>query len=217
MNKSTCAIIGVGPGLGISLVEQFTKNGFSVAMMARNSDKLAGYKAGFDGKGYETAAFPVDISNDERLRQSLDSVVKTYGSLDVLIFNASVLNEGNPSDIDPSLLFIDMNINFKAAIVAAQAVLPHMKKQNAGTILFTGSGAALNPIPSIISLSASKAALRYYALALGEELKDTALYAATITIKGTMEKSTRFDPDLIAEKFWWMYQTKPLQREFVYQ
>lgn len=217
MSKPTCVIIGVGPGLGLSLVEQFAKHDFSVAMLARNKKKLEGYKNEFKAKGYETAPFGVDITKKEELVRTLLEVIKTYNSIDVLIFNPSVMTEAKPSEIKTDQLKNDLDISFHAAVNAAQAVLPQMKKQTTGTILFTGSAAALTPIPEIISLSISKVALRFYALALGNEFKNSAIYAGTITIKGTMEKGNHFDPALIAEKFWWMYQTKPLERELIYE
>ena len=63
----------------------------------------------------------------------------------------------------------------------------------------------------------SETALRNYAIALGEELKNSDVYAGTITIKGTMEKNTHFDPDKIAEKYWWMYENHPEKVELVYE
>lgn len=216
MNKSSCLIIGVGPGLGLSLAETFAKKGFSIAMIARNKNKLEKYKSEFELKGYEAHPFAVDISNKKSLQQTVSDIIVKFNGIDVLLFNASVMTEAMPGDIDPEKMEQDTRVNFISAVVAAQAVLPHMKKQTTGTLLFTGSAAALNPVPSIVSLSASKVALRFYALALGEELKDTDLYAGTITINGTMKKGTHFDPDNIAERFWWMYQTKPLEREFIY-
>lgn len=217
MNKSSCLIIGVGPGLGLSLAETFAKKNFSISMVARNRSKLEKYKSEFETKGYEAHPFAVDISDKKSLQQTIGDIIVKLQGIDVLLFNASVMTEATPGGIEPATMEQDMKVNFISAVVAAQAVLPHMKKQTAGTLLFTGSAAALNPIPSIVSLSAGKAALRFYALALGEELKDTNVYAGTITINGTMAKGTHFDPESIAEKFWWMYQTKPLEREFIYE
>jgi short-subunit dehydrogenase len=92
-----------------------------------------------------------------------------------------------------------------------------MSEQGFGTILITGSGAAVQPIPSIISLSISKAALRFYSIALAEELKKSDIYAGTVTIKGAIEKDTHFDPEKIADTFWWMYENQPEKSEFVYE
>jgi short-subunit dehydrogenase len=217
MNKSTCVVVGVGPGLGMALVEHFASHGFKIAMLARNEEKLNGYKTRFDDHGYETHPYPVDATDKHRLKETIQKVATNLGSIDVLIFNASILHEALPSELTPDQLEKDLSINVVSGVVAAQSVLPQMKKQTTGTILFTGSAAALSPMPPIISLSITKTAMRFYAMALGKELENTNIYAGTITIKGTMEKGTHFDPNLIAERFWWMYQTKPLNREFIYE
>ena len=217
MKRKTCIIIGVGPGLGLSLVEKFADQGFSVAMVARNSEKLEGYKKDFAKKGLSVHPFPADVSKKKDLSKLLKTIVKKFNRVDVLIFNASVLSEGYPSEIKPKKIKNDLDINLFAAINFVQALLPKMKEQGFGVILFTGSGAAVQPVPSVISLSISKTALRHYALALAEELKKSDVYAGTITIKGTIEKDTHFDPEKIADSFWWMYENQPEEMEFFYE
>lgn len=217
MKRKTCIVIGVGPGLGYSLVEKFASQGFSVAMVSRNEKKLSGYAKDFEKQGLSTFAFPADASKKKDLTKTLKSIIKKLGRIDVLLFNASVLTEGNPTEIKAKNIKSDLNINLFAAITSVQTMLPTMKEQGFGTMLFTGSGAAVQPITPIISLSISKISLRYYVLALAEELKNADVYAGMVTIKGAMETGTHFDPDKIAEKFWWMYQNQPEKAEFVYE
>jgi short-subunit dehydrogenase len=217
MKRKTCIVIGVGPGLGLSLVRKFATQGFAVAMISRNPEKLTNYKKDFDKEGLSTYTFPADIGIKKELVKTIKTIIEKFKRIDTIIFNASVLTEGSPSEIKVKMIKGDLNINLFSAIHTVQTILPAMKEQGFGTILFTGSGAAVQPISPIISLSMSKSALRFYALGLAEELKKSDVYVGTVTIKGAIEKNTHFDPEKIAETFWWLYQNHPETIEFVYE
>lgn len=58
-------------------------------------------------------------------------------------------------------------------------------------------------------------AVRSLVYALAEELKPQNVYVGTVTIGGYVSKGTFYDPDLIADKYWYLYQNRN-EVEFVF-
>jgi short-subunit dehydrogenase len=109
---------------------------------------------------------------------------------------------GKPSAIWFAQLIKDFQVNVAGALVAVQQVLPAMKaKGRRGTILLTGGGLALCPAADAASLAIGKAGMRSLAFTLAQELKDSGIRVGTVTICGTVQPGTHFDPDAIAQAY----------------
>lgn len=63
----TIAIVGAGAGLGMSIAKKFGQNGFRVALIARNGDKLNQLISELEQLGIEAAPFQADILNKEEI------------------------------------------------------------------------------------------------------------------------------------------------------
>ena len=141
------------------------------------------------------------------------------GDTDVLVYNVSIYREATPAALDAELCVQDFRANVAAALVAVQHVVPPMKEKKKGTILITGGGQALHPLPLLSSLAIGKAGIRNLAWSLHEELKHFGIHAATVTINGQVKQGTKFAPDLICEEFWKLHSQPQgqFEREIIYQ
>lgn len=74
----TIAIVGAGPGLGLSIAKKFGTNGFQVALISRNADKLNPLVDELKGLGIEAAAFPADLYNKEQLTSAFHRIKKVW-------------------------------------------------------------------------------------------------------------------------------------------
>jgi hypothetical protein len=119
----------------------------------------------------------------------------------VLIFNAFNLSPGRGLELDIETFTDSMKVNIASALASTQAVIPSMLKNSRGSVLFTGGGFALQPYADLTALSVGKAGLRALARCLFEELTPKGVHVATVTICGTVQAGTQFDPDLIAKAF----------------
>jgi short-subunit dehydrogenase len=119
--------------------------------------------------------------------------------------------------LDAEKLMQDFRVNVAGALVAAQQVIPHMKAQRQGTILFTGGGLALQPHPKYASIAVGKAGIRNLSFSLAAELESAGIHVATVTIAGIVRPGTALDPDRIAEEYWRLHVQSPgkFQREAV--
>ncbi|WP_046245398.1 SDR family NAD(P)-dependent oxidoreductase [Hymenobacter terrenus] len=202
MNSPLCILIGAGPGVGQAVARRFAREGFAVALVARNADKLQLAVVELRGQGATAAVYPVDVADFEALKATLAAIEQTHGPAAVLVYNAAAYSPGSPSAISPEQFLRDFDVSVVGALVAAQQVLPAMRAQGRGTLLFTGGGIADYPDHHATSLSFGKTGIRLLATLLHQELRDTPLKVGTVTIRGGVRPGTHFDPDLIAEAYW---------------
>jgi NAD(P)-dependent dehydrogenase (short-subunit alcohol dehydrogenase family) len=213
--KSVCALIGIGPGLGAAIARRFAEGGYTVLGLARDSGKIAATPG--------LIPWRADAADAPGLATALhEGAVAAGGQIDVLIYNAyrATMGTGGPSSLDPDSAVEDFRVNVAGALAATQAVLPGMRKTGRGTILFTGGGLALDPsgwLPAA-SLAIGKAGLRSLALTLHAELAPIGIHAATVTIAGQIQPGTAFAPESIAEAFWALHVEPPGQfrNEIIY-
>ncbi len=219
MNKPLCTIVGIGPGIGLAVAHRFALEGYAIAMIARKADALQQYQSALQSEGLESHPFSADAGDANSLAKAFARIHESLGTTQVLIYNAVARVSGKPSEVNPEALVNDFRINVVGTLVAVQQVITPMKTQKKGTILFTGGGLALNPLPAYASMAIGKAGIRSLAYTLSSELEPQGIHAATVTICGFVKPGTRYDPDLIAEKYWKLHTQQPgkWQREVVFE
>ncbi|MEQ8359882.1 MAG: SDR family NAD(P)-dependent oxidoreductase [Cytophagales bacterium] len=204
----TLILVGMGPGNGAALARKFGKEGYKIYMIGRTEEKLAKFKKELEAEKIKADYKVANAGDEEHFRLAFKHIFLEDESPDVLIYNASVLKPRIPSRLIPDHVVRDFRTNVVGAIIAAQEVLPSMKKKKKGTILFTGGGLSINPHFEYSSLAIGKAALRNFTFSLEQEYKDYGIHVATITINGMVKKGTKFDPEKIAEEFWKLHNQK---------
>lgn len=211
------AIVGIGDGMGMAIARRFAREGFTIAMIARNAAKLQAFKATLQAKGYEAYDFVADAGDEASLQSAFTSLQTQLGDPEVLVYNAAtpkmepILNETMDT------LAIDFKINVAGALAATKAVLPAMQAKGQGTILFTGGGFAIYPSPEFGSLSLGKAGIRSLAKMLAEALKRDGIRVGTITICGTVNPDdAKYSPNQIAENYWAFHTNPASDSEIVY-
>lgn len=200
-----CAVVGVGPGLGLALARRFGGGGFRVAMVARSKERLEGYRAELGGEGVEARAYAADAGSPRSLASAFEAMRREMGHPEVLLYNAVGLHRGPASGLRPEELADDLSVSVVGALAAAREVLPAMREARRGALLFTGGGAAFGPSKGFASLSVTKAAMRNLVLSLAAELDGSGLRVGTVTVAGGIGGSGRFAPERIAESFWEMH------------
>jgi NAD(P)-dependent dehydrogenase (short-subunit alcohol dehydrogenase family) len=200
-----CAVVGVGPGLGLALARRFARENFKIAALARRQAAVDEVAASLGGGAVGVA---VDAADPAAVTAALARVKQQLGPPSVLIYNAAALTAGAPSTLAPERVLADFTVNVVSALAAVQAVLPDMRAAGRGTVLLTGGGFALEPQPGYASLGLGKAALRNLSQSLFKELTPQGIHAATVTVCGYIKPGTAFDPDAIADTYWTLH-TQP--------
>lgn len=156
----TLLITGGSSGIGKATAEYFAAKGWRVYELSRHGQSSEGI-----------THIDCDVCEPETLRAATAQVIAETGQIDVVISNAGFGISGaiEYTDIDEAKK--QMDVNFFGALNTVQAVLPYLRAQRRGRIIFTSSVAAILSIPYQSFYSASKAAINALALALQNEVR----------------------------------------------
>lgn len=193
--------------MGVAKV--FGKEGYTLALLARNPTKLETNSQELRQAGYSVHTIVADAGDRDSLINAFTQIRTELSDPEVLIYNAAAFTPGKPSSISFEQLIADFQVNVAGALVAAQQVTPAMKVNRRGTILLTGGGLALNPFAAASSLAIGKAGIRSLAFSLAQELAGTGIRVGTVTICGTVKPGTHFDPDVIAQSYIALHKQLP--------
>jgi 3-oxoacyl-[acyl-carrier protein] reductase len=88
------------------------------------------------GLGRRAAAIKCDVTDRGQVQETIEQVVRDFGSVDVLVNNAGTLDHlGQLGDQRPELWERDLRVNLTGAFNCAQAVWPHMRERGWGRIV----------------------------------------------------------------------------------
>ena len=156
----TLVISGGSSGIGKATASLFTERGWRVFELSRHG-------ADCDGITH----IDCDVSDSDATRKAIEQVMQLTDHIDVVISNAGFGISGSVEFTDIADLERQVDVNFTGAVRFTQAVLPQLRKQHYGRIIYTSSVAAILPVPYQAFYSASKAAINAMALALANEVK----------------------------------------------
>ncbi len=155
MHGKTVFITGASRGIGAEAGRVFAAAGANVALAARSGKKINKLASEI---GDQAIALSCDVSDLTQISQALARCVTQFGSVDVMIGNAGVIDPiSHLSDADPEQWSHAIDVNLKGIFYGMRAVVPMMKDAGGGTVLTVSSGAASNPVEAWSHYCASKA------------------------------------------------------------
>ncbi len=212
-------VLGVGPGLGLSIAQRFGAAGHRVALISRSPARHPDYLAALTERGVEAAAYVADANDHDQLTQALDAVRERFGRIDFGYYGPAAFETAPTDDIaglDAAGARAALNGVVPAVDFASQ-LLPEMRERGSGGLLFAGGLSSVVPMPGLGGLALAAAALRNYAITLHAALQPAGIYAGTLTIGGLIERGDihramagngipTIDPDELAELAWNLYR-----------
>lgn len=217
--SKTIIVAGYGPGISNSVAERFGKEGFAVALVARNAERLAAGVAALAAKGIRAAAVPADLSSTSAAREVV-AKARELGPIGAVHWNVYASGGGDALADEAGLRSqLDVAVHGLAATVAAARA--DLKEQK-GAVLVTNGGFGL-PIDSIdeagvkfgaMGLSIANAAKHKLVRLLVKQLAGDGIFVGEVMVTGTV-KGTAWDqgnatlePATVAGKFWDLYQAR---------
>ena len=206
-------VAGAGDGLGKSVAKRFAREGYGVALAARNKANLEKLAAEVKGK-----AFPADLSVEGEVAGLFDSVEASMGPVDAVAFVAATRVTGpvvETSVADFERVWRQSCLSgFLVGREAARRMLPRKR----GTVIFTGASGSTRGRANFAAFAAAKGGLRFMAQSMARELGPQGIHVATVLIDGAIDSARmrrdwkeRMDklgpdgalhPDAIAETYW---------------
>ena len=208
MSNSTAVIVGVGAGLGASLVRGFSAAGLDVVAVARHAaarEELA------EGADTQVTLYDCDTTDPAAVHELFSGLADR--SLDVVVYNAGAFAPGPVTDIDAADFERCWRVGCFGGFLVGQAAARAMLPSGRGSIVFTGATASLRGGAGFANLASPKFALRALAQSMARELGPQGIHVAHVIIDGQIhsERYTHLadergpdallDPDAIAAAY----------------
>ena len=163
-------ITGGTEGIGKALIDALIPLGAKISTCGRNYDKL--YNLQLQYANVMLHAETCDVSNEQDCKKFIESTIKTFGGIDILINNAGISMRALVQDADVEVIRKVMAVNFYGAVYCTKFALPSIIDRK-GSIVGVSSIAGYRGLPGRSAYSASKFALQGWLEALRTELFDT--------------------------------------------
>lgn len=222
-------IVGFGPGTATAVAEKFGGEGFSVALIGRNEDRLNAGASALKAKGINAYAIPADAADPDSIRAAVRSVRSQLGPISVLHWNAyGGMEAGDLLTADQASLRKVFDVAVFGLLAATDEALPDLKQSGEGALLIS-NGAFGEVSPEIdeavinlhlMGLALSSAAKHKLVGLLAKRLKGDGVFVGEVmvyhTIRGTASTNDdSVDPTVIAAKHWELYKARGETRAVV--
>jgi len=210
--RPVCAIVGAGPGNGAAFARKFAQEGYAVALLARQKERL-------DALAQElplARAVSCDVTDPMSVEYAFAAIHKDLGQVDTLIYNAGKGVWGSIDEIAPEDFESSWRTNAFGAFMAARQAIPKMKAAGHGTIVFIGATASRRGGANTSAFASAKAAQRSLAQSMARSLGPLGIHVAVIVIDGVIDSTQArnqlpgkpgtffIQPDAIAETVYWL-------------
>lgn len=182
-DKPVCVVLGVGPGNGESFVRQFAEQGYQVAALARDGERVKELISSIEG----ASAFSCDATDAEQVERVFGQIAEQMGPVEVLLYNAGSGSWGGLMDVSVEQLQRAWEVNVKGLFLAAKAVIPAMVKRGQGVIGVTGATASLRGRPITTAFAQAKGGQRMLAQSLAREFGPQGIHVFYFVIDGVID------------------------------
>src|ERR1017187_9102826 len=180
MPDKIALITGSSSGFGLLTSIELAKAGFRVVATMRDLGRRERLDQAATGVAALLDVRALDVTNFDALPAFVDSVVRDYGRLDVLVNNAGFAVAGFAEDIKLEELRQQFETNFFGAVAMTKAALPTMRRQRSGHIIQVSSISGLHGSVTVSSYSASKHALEGWSESLRMEVSSLGIKVVLI-------------------------------------
>lgn len=218
---STIAVLGAGPGLGMSVAQRFAEEGYAVGLVSRSADRHPGYLETLAASGVPAVAVAADLREPGGISRALAEITAELGPIDVVYHGpgahdlsaptVSILETG-PAEIRRATAEI-----VEPAAEVASLVLPAMRSRGRGSLVYVSGVSALVPLPFLGPYAPASGALRTYARTLAAAVAEDGIHVGSLVVGGLIERGdihqmltepgtpapyATLDPDKIADAVW---------------
>ena len=140
LSGKVALVTGSASGIGRDIAETYARAGAAVGIADINIDAAQNTVDAIEAAGGRALAIEMDVTSEDAVNEGVQSLVDTFGSIDILVSNAGI------QIIDPidKMSFSDwkkmLNIHLDGAFLTTKAAVRHMYKgDKGGTVIYMGS------------------------------------------------------------------------------
>ena len=201
LRHQVAVIVGASSGIGRETALAFAGAGAAIVLAARSQDRL---HALVEEIGSDSMVCPMDVEDTMSIRRSIERTVERFGRIDVLVYATGTnIPDRTLDELTPETWDMMLATNLSGAFHCTQAVLPTMRGQGGGLIVYISSVAVLLPDASGVSYQAAKHGLVGLAHGTFKEEQDSGV-RTTVIFPGltdtplVLKRPTPTPPEVIA-------------------
>ncbi|KYH31489.1 glucose 1-dehydrogenase [Moorella mulderi DSM 14980] len=172
LKNKVAVITGAGSGQGQAASLLFAKEGAKVVVADITMDGGNETVENIVANGGEAIFVKIDVSDEEQVKNMIETAIKTFGKIDILYNNAGItMNPERPVDeVTREAWDKVIAVNLTGPFLTCKWALPHFKQQGGGVIINTASTAGQMPRPNTCAYAASKGGLIIFTKQLANEV-----------------------------------------------
>jgi 3-oxoacyl-[acyl-carrier protein] reductase len=163
-------VTGASQGIGRTCALRLAKDGATVAVVARNQEKLNELVGEITTSGGKATAFPVDVADEEQVKATVKAAIAQFGKIDILVNNAGITRDQLVMRMKRADWDAVLQTNLTSAYFLIQQAISSMLKQRWGRIINITSIFGQMGQAGQANYSASKAGLIGLTMAIAREV-----------------------------------------------
>ena len=163
-------VTGASQGIGHACALRLARAGATVALAARNHEKLTELAMHISAAGGTAAPFALDVADEEQIKITFKAVVAQFGKVDILVNNAGITRDQLVMRMKRADWDAVLNTNLTSAYLCTQQAISSMLKQRWGRIVNITSIFGQTGQAGQANYAASKAGLIGLTMAIAREV-----------------------------------------------
>ncbi len=163
-------VTGAGAGVGRATAEEFARQGYDVALLSRDPDRLEQAAIQLRGHGVRALPIPTDVADAEAVEAAASKVEDEFGPIDVWVNVAMATVFAPVSRLTAAEFERGTRVTYLGQVHGTMAALRRMRERNRGTIVNVGSALGYRSVPLQSIYCGAKFAIRGFTDALRSEI-----------------------------------------------
>lgn len=182
LTGQTIILTGASSGIGEQAAYQMAQLGARLCLLARRQDELERVRQAIQAQGGEAWIYPVDLTRDEQVQETVAQILKQHPRVDALVNNAGRSIRRPIAEALERLHDYErtMQMNYTAPVRLTLALLPHFLANGAGQVVNVSTMSTQVPIPLFSAYLASKSALESFSRSLSLEMGDKGIKVSIV-------------------------------------
>lgn len=173
LENKVAIITGATSGIGQAVAALFVREGAKAVIAGRWEQNGLELERELKEKGGDVLFVRTDVTKTEDLQYLVSAAINKYGRIDILVNNAGAASAYTSAEFDELRDYEEIfNVNIKSYLVLCREVLPHMIRQQKGSIINTSSVGMEIAASGIASYAAGKGAIKAFTRSLAGEYAD---------------------------------------------
>ncbi len=201
LNDSVVLVTGSSSGIGKETAIKFSEEGSKVVVTYNQGKERGKEVVEKCRENSEAILVPLDVTDKNSIKNSVDKIIDYFGQLDILINNAGISKSGTLDELSFEDIEKQLEVNLKGLIETTKITRPYLKKGDKGMIINIASGLGKRGSSEVSIYCATKFGVRGFTQSIAEELSpDLGVYVVNPGMTATpMTDYKGEDPRKVAE------------------